>query len=62
MKRYTITLSYRKHFSSLERHETQYHLSARNRQQALVKAGFLMCADGISHVSDSLEVKELTSP
>lgn len=60
MNRYQVTLSYRKHFNSLERTETTYTLQADNKQQVLVKAGFLLCADGISHVSDSLVVKEVT--
>lgn len=56
MKRYRVTISYRPHVSSLERYTTNYLIEARNKQAALVRAGWFMHLNEQHHVADSLNV------
>lgn len=56
MKRYRVTISYRTHVRSMERNVASYNIEARNKQAALVRAGWLMRVNEMHHVADSLDV------
>ena len=57
MKRYKVTVTYRPHVRSLDRNTASFNIEARNKQAALVRAGWLMHLNEMHHVSDSISVE-----
>jgi hypothetical protein len=56
VKRYSVTISYRPHYSSLRREEVTYEIIAPNKTVAAVRAGWRMYQEERHHVAESITI------
>ena len=54
MRRYRVKITYRPHFNSSAREECTVIITAANRDQAILAAGFQLAHDEVSFVTESV--------